>query len=344
VLKNGDASILAESGGREIYQARSNTYSDFNRVTESLRQPGSTMKPFVYVAAFRQGVFNLETMVPDAPISLPDGSRQGVKWISNYDGKFKGMIPLREALAESRNAVAVWITTEIGIASVIKSAQSLGIRTTLRPYATTGLGASEVNLMELANAYRTIASGIYAEPHAISKVVRSGEIALDNQRDWPQTNVTSESLVLIQEGLRSVIRLPTGTAHALDTQAFPVAVMGKTGTTNNYRDALFVGSTYGREGITIAVRIGFDDSHSLGQKETGARAALPIFKEIMLNVYAHKLVGAVPQFPSDMEQSISAYLKSGRPNIEAEPQTGVDKISAGSVIGGEPITGAAPLH
>ena len=321
VLRNNNAGILAESGGRQFYRSRSTSFSDFNRVTKSLRQPGSAMKPFVYLAAFRQGVFDLATIVPDEPISLPDGGKQSVKWISNYDGQFKGMIPLREALAESRNAVAVWTTTQIGIASVIQTARSVGIRTTLQPYTSTALGASEVTLMELANAYRTMASGIYAEPHAIQRIVRSGEIALDNERGLPQTNVNSNSLALIQEGLRSVVRLPTGTGHTLDASGFPIAVMGKTGTTNNFRDALFVGSTYGRDGITVAVRIGFDDSHSLGQKETGARVALPVFKEIMLNVYGKKLIGPAPEFPLELEQNINSYLNSSTANTESRIAT-----------------------
>src|SRR4029434_11236983 len=138
------------------------------------------MKPIVYLAAFRQGTFNLETMVPDEPISVPDGEEQGTKWISNYDGQFKGMIPLRTALAESRNAVAIWVTEQIGVASVLRMARSVGIQTPLRPYATTALGASEVNLLELANAYRTIASGILAQPYVIRKIVRdSGEAIAD---------------------------------------------------------------------------------------------------------------------------------------------------------------------
>ena len=85
--------------------------------------------------------------------------------------------------------------------------------------------------------------------------------------------------------------------------------MGKTGTTNDSRDALFVGSTYGPEGITVAVRIGFDDNRSLGPKETGGRVALPVFREIMLKVYRKKIAGPVPEFPAQMEQSITAYLK-----------------------------------
>jgi penicillin-binding protein 1A len=87
--------------------------------------------------------------------------------------------------------------------------------------------------------------------------------------------------------------------------------MGKTGTTNEFRDALFVGSTYGPEGITVAVRIGFDDNRSLGSGETGGRVALPVFKEIMLRAYSAKLLGPVPEFPAEMEQHINGFLGNG---------------------------------
>jgi membrane carboxypeptidase/penicillin-binding protein len=120
------------------------------------------------------------------------------------------------------------------------------------------------------------------------------------------------TLAAIQEGLRGVVRIPTGTAHALDSRAFPIAVMGKTGTTNEFRDALFVGSTYGIDGITVAVRIGFDDNRSLGPRETGGRVALPVFQELMLKVYRDGIVGPVPAFPDQMEQHITRYL-SGDP-------------------------------
>src|SRR5207253_6584158 len=104
-------------------------------------------------------------------------------------------------------------------------------------------------------------------------------------------------LNLIQEGLRGVVRIPEGTGHSLYGPDFPIPVMGKTGTTSDFRDALFVGSTYGPKGVTVAVRIGFDDNRTLGDKETGGRAALPIFREIMLMTYQHELVGSVPSFP-----------------------------------------------
>src|SRR5512132_1742176 len=221
------------------------------------------------------------------------------------------MIPVREALAESRNAVAIWLTGQIGIASVLGTSRSLGVKTRLQPYATTALGASEVNLLELANAYRTMASGILAEPYLIRKIVGdSGETAVDEKHRWAPVDVDESALALIQEGLRGVVRTPTGTAHALDSSGFPIAVMGKTGTTNEFRDALFVGSTYGPDGITVAVRIGFDDNRSLGSKETGGRTALPIFREVMLQVYGEKMLGPAPRFPPEMQQHIDVFLKN----------------------------------
>jgi penicillin-binding protein 1A len=310
LLRNRDAGILAETGGRRFYKGRSSSYSDFNRVTQSLRQPGSAMKPLVYLAAFRQGAFTLESMVPDTPIGIPDGGEQSIKWISNYDGEFKGVIPLRMALAESRNAVAIWVSEQIGIDSVLQTSRELGIQTPLKAYASTALGASEVTLLELANAYRTMASGILARPHVIRKIVLdSGQVVAESKPGGAPVDLDDGVLSLIQEGLRGVVRIPGGTAHALDASGFPIAVMGKTGTTSAFRDALFIGSTYGPEGITVAVRIGFDDNRSLGPKETGGRVALPVFREIMRRAYGEKILGPAPKFPAQMEQRINAYLQ-----------------------------------
>jgi penicillin-binding protein 1A len=324
VLRNRDGSILAETGGRHVYHGRATSYSDFNRVRQSLRQPGSAIKPIVYLAAFRHGGFTLETLVPDEPISVPDGSASVPKWISNYDGTFKGLIPIREALAESRNAVAIWITAQIGIDAVLRTSRSLGVRTPLQRYATTALGASEVNLLELATAYRTIASGVLAQPYVIRRIVRdSGEVVGGHARNGLPISMADGALLLIQEGLRGVVRIPTGTAHALDSRGFPIAVMGKTGTTSEFRDALFVGSTYGLDGITAAVRIGFDDNRSLGPKETGGRVALPVFQELMLRVYRDDLAGPLPSFPSLMEQRITRYLQRDAAAVVADEATSV---------------------
>jgi penicillin-binding protein 1A len=307
VLANADAAILAEAGGRQLYNLRHSNYSDYNRVTGSLRQPGSAMKPLVYLAAFRHGL-TLDATVPDEPISVPGASpADGVKWIVNYDARFLGPIPARQALAESRNAVAVWIAGAVGMDEVIRTCRDLGFRTPLSPYLSTALGASEVRLLELAGAYRAMASGVRAEPHVIARVTDSAG-ALLYEAPGAAGEIPLESLALIQEGLRGVIRLPGGTAHALTSREFAIPVMGKTGTTSEFRDALFVGSTYGPQGITVAVRIGFDDNRTLGPKETGGRAALPVFREIMARVYRDALAGTVPRFPREMEGRIDAYL------------------------------------
>jgi penicillin-binding protein 1A len=306
VLRNADAAILAEAGGRRVFRDRDTRYSDYNRVTGSLRQPGSAMKPLVYLAAFEAGM-DLDTEVPDEPIGVPEGGNGAVKWIVNYDNQFKGPIPMRQALAESRNAVAVWITREIGVDTVIRTAHEMGIRTPLQPYISTALGASEVHLLELADTYRAIASGVLAEPHVIDRVT---DVSGDGRYEAPRggREILSAALRSIQEGLRGVVRLPDGTAHSLDARDFPIPVMGKTGTTSDFRDALFVGSTYGTPGITVAVRIGFDDNRPLGQRETGGRTALPIFREIMLRVYKDQLVGRAPNFPREIEDGIDQYL------------------------------------
>ena len=307
VLANADAAVLAEAGGRRLYNLRDSSYSDYNRATSSLRQPGSVMKPFVYLAAFRDGL-TLDATVPDQPISVPVGpATTEVKWIANYDATFKGLIPARQALAESRNAVAVWMAQAIGIEKVIRTCRDLGLRTPLRPYISTALGASEVRLLELAGAYRAMASGVRAEPHVIARVT-DGTGAILYEAPGATGELPLESLALIQEGLRGVVRLPGGTAHALSGGGFAIPVMGKTGTTSDFRDALFVGSTYGPRGITVAVRIGFDDGRTLGPGETGGRTALPVFREIMLRVYEGALAATVPQFPREMESRIDAYL------------------------------------
>lgn len=317
VLRNSDGAILAEVGGRQVFKSRKIAYTDFNRVKHSLRQPGSAFKPFVYLTAIKDG-WTLESLILDAPIAVPMGSikvgnkwvRRPPKWIANYDGKFKGFIPLRKALAESRNASTIRLAKIVDIDDVIKTAHLVGIKTQLEPYITTAIGASDVNLLELANAYRAMASGIYAEPYAVTKLTdRNSGVVYVTKNRIKLLEVDETTLEQIQEGLRGVIRIPGGTAHSLDGKEFPIPVMGKTGTTNDFRDALFVGSTYGLDGVTVAVRIGYDDYRELGPKETGGRTALPIFKEIMLNVYGNNLVSPIPQFPEKIEKDIDVYLE-----------------------------------
>jgi penicillin-binding protein 1A len=308
VLRNSDAAVLAEAGGRQVYKDRYTSYSDYNRVTDSRRQPGSVMKPIVYLAAFAQGQA-LDDPVADEPISVSTGTNTPPKWIQNYDAKFKGLIPVRQALAESRNAATIRLAQGVGVREILRTARELGIRTPLQPYITTALGASEVQLLELANAYRALASSVSAEPHVIARVIGpAGEALFVPDASVRPLTIDPAAIAAIQEGLRGVVRLPSGTAHALAAQAFGIPVMGKTGTSSDYRDALFVGSTYGTAGVTVAVRIGYDDNRELGEKETGGRAALPIFREVVLGIYTQALTGTTPLFPEEMEQRITDYV------------------------------------
>ncbi len=316
VLRNADGGVLAEAGGRRARPGHPSSFLDFNRARQSWRQPGSAMKPIVYLAAFRAGVITLDSLVPDEPTSVPDGVG-GRKWIANYDGSYKGPLPARQALAESRNAVAIWITKRIGIGAVMAAARDLGLQAPLKPFVTTALGASEVTLVDLAGAYRALASGVVATPYVVHGVMTGGEPGkiVSALRLAPLV-IADPALALVQEGLRGVVRLPSGTAHALGRATFPVAVMGKTGTTNDFRDAIFVGSTYGPLGITVAVRIGFDDNRSLGARETGGRVALPVFADVMAGIYQAQLVGPSPAFPAAMERSITRYLATPLPDAE----------------------------
>jgi penicillin-binding protein 1A len=184
-----------------------------------------------------------------------------------------------------------------------------------------------MNLLELANAYRTIASGTLTQPYVIRKIVfDSGEVIAESRHESSPVDVGGDALSLIQEGLRGVVRMPSGTAHDLDSRGLPFAVMGKTGTTNEFRDALFVGSTYGTEGITVAVRVGFDDNCTLGAKETGGRIALPIFREIMLNAYNEKLIEPAPRFPVEMEQRINDHMNDVSVRIKTLTQEVLHKM------------------
>jgi penicillin-binding protein 1A len=314
VLRNGDAAILGEVGGRAVYDGRESRYSDYNRVTESMRQPGSAWKPIVYLAAFRIGL-RLDSMVPDQPIGVATDTEGGVQWIANYDNQFRGPISARQALAESRNTAAVWIALAVGLDHMIGTARDLGIHTSLRRDVSTALGASEVRLLDLADAYRTMASGIRAQPHVLAAVTSASGDTLYQYQTAPGGAFSTDGLRAVQEGLRGVVRIPGGTANALNRRDFGIPVMGKTGTTNDFRDAVFVGSTYGPAGITVAVRVGFDDNRTLGAGESGGLVALPVFRDIMLAVYRDSLAGPIPRFPSAVEEGIDRYLAAARDSV-----------------------------
>jgi penicillin-binding protein 1A len=239
-------------------------------------------------------------------------------------------VAARRALAESRNAATVRLAQEVGIEEVLRTARDLGIRTPLQPYITTALGASEVQLLEVANAYRAMASGLRAEPHVIQRVTaENARVLWEASAATRPVAIEPAALAAIQEGLRGVVRF--GTAYELQARQPEIAVMGKTGTSSDYRDALFVGSTYGPTGVTIAVRIGFDDNRELGSGETGGRVALPVFRRIVAEAYTDEVLGAPPPFPQAMEDGINRYL-SGANIAEAVEETEGEVDSLPSLV------------
>ena len=155
------------------------------------------------------------------------GSGADVHWVSNYDGRFQRSIPVRQALAESRNTLAVRFAQEVGLSEIRRVARELGITSPIQPYMSTALGASEVRLVELAGTYRAIAWGVRAVPHVVDQVTEpSGEVFY--RAAGPLGTVAPAGLWEIQEGLRGGVRIPGGTANVLAESDFPIPVMGKT--------------------------------------------------------------------------------------------------------------------
>lgn len=323
ILRNSDAAILAEIGGRKWYQGREYRYSDLNRVNR-VRPVGSVFKAFDYFTAFTLGK-TPDDIIVDAPFGINRGYGRGIHPIHNYDGKYIGAASLKDMLKGSRNIPAVKLVLslgdgeESGMAKVEKVIKTLGIKSPLHSdidhkdrrvvYVTSALGASEMNVLEIANAYRGLATGIDAEPYMVREVInREGkpvfvkEKTVLNPLPFPK-----EAFEMIQYCLRRVVTQPGGTAYSLTAQKFPIPIAGKTGTTDDFRNAWFAGFTYGINGITVVARVDFDDNRNLAPRETGSVAAMPIVREIFLKIYEQNLVGPVPEFPSYIENGEFLY-------------------------------------
>jgi penicillin-binding protein 1A len=259
--------IKAMVGGFDFWK------NQFNRATQALRQPGSAFKPFVYVTALKEGMTS-EDRVNDSPISFR-GNRPGQIWSpKNYDGKYHGVVTLRTALARSLNAATVRLAGRVGLENVIQTAQELGIRSDLQPYMPLALGASDVTLLELTHAYSVFASGKMMDLIAYERVENRDKIIVEENLPT-QTDILDEGIVSeLQIMLASVVK--EGTATRAKELKRPV--YGKTGTTNDYRDAWFIGYD---DDLVVGVWVGRDNHKPIGNKETGAMAALPIWIEFM---------------------------------------------------------------
>ncbi|MCC5599656.1 transglycosylase domain-containing protein [Nostoc favosum] len=246
--------------------------SEFNRATQAQRQPGSSFKPFVYYTAFATGKYGPDSTVVDSPVSYRDGD--GWYFPRNYDGGFSGAMPIRTALAQSRNIPVIKIGKAVGMNRVIESCRTLGIMSPMEPVTSLPLGAIGVTPLEMASAYATFANyGWQSPPTVIARVTdSSGNVLLDNTPK-PQRVLDPWASAAIIDVMRSVVTNGTGKGAAI---ARPSA--GKTGTTSSEKDIWYVGTV---PQLTTAVWVGRDDNRQLASRATGGGMVAPIWKDFM---------------------------------------------------------------
>jgi penicillin-binding protein 1A len=292
-IDNNTGEIRAMVGGRDFEESK------FNRATQALRQTGSSFKPYVYSAAVERGAMPDDTIV-DAPISFPSVS--GTWTPHNYDNKYEGTITLRHALAESRNIPAVKLAKRVGIKTVIEYAHKFGITSEIQPYLPVALGSAEVTLLEHTAAYSTFPNdGVRLSPHSIRKVTDYDGHVMEQDFADVRDVISAHSARVMVELLQGVVR--NGTGIAASKLNHPLA--GKTGTTNDFTDAWFVGFS---PSITCGVWVGYDEKKTLGNKETGAQAALPIWMDFMKVAIADK---KDEQFPAAPPEALAGRSKAG---------------------------------
>jgi penicillin-binding protein 1A len=262
--------VKAMVGGLDFWR------NQYNRATQAKRQPGSAFKPFVYLTAFENGMLSQDKII-DSPISFR-GAQQGKVWSPrNYDRKYYGPVTLKKALAKSLNCATVRLAGRLGMTNVIETARKLGIKGDLQPYLPTALGASDVTLMELVSAYSTFATGRNIEPLTYEKILNRDGVVIEETRPKTEEVINTSSIEEMRIALDAVIQ--EGTARKAREIGRPV--YGKTGTTNDYTDAWFIGFD---DSLAVGVWVGRDDHTPIGPRETGARAALPIWIEFMKKV------------------------------------------------------------
>jgi len=278
-LETESGHVKVMVGGRDFKE------SQFNRATQSRRQPGSAFKPVTYAAAVDKG-YTPATMIIDSPIVFQDTERDFTWKPKNYKEKFFGPTLLRTALAKSRNVVTIKILRDIGIDYAIAYARKLGITSKLSRDLSIALGSSGVSLLELVNAYSVFAnSGYHVEPVFITKIVDRDGNVIEEAPPVREKVMEKNTAYIMTSLLESVVK--QGTGRSVRALGRPVA--GKTGTTNNLFDAWFVGFT---PSYVTGTWVGFDEEGSLGKYETGARAASPIWLGFMQNIMQDKPVRA----------------------------------------------------
>jgi len=278
VLRPADGALLALVGGRD------HTTSQYNRAIQARRSPGSTFKPFVFLAGLerarreRNFDFDAATVLDDAPLTLQAGGRP---WSpSNFDGRHRGPVTVRETLEQSINVPTVRAALDIGLERVVDVARRCGIESELEAIPALALGVEEVTPLELSAAYAALANGGWrVVPHGIVALLDRDGQPIEVVEPRIERAVDAASAHRITEMLEGV--LERGTARSAASLGFTGVAAGKTGSSDGLRDAWFVGYT---PDLVVTVWVGHDDNHPLGL--TGGAAALPIWVDVMRRIRA----------------------------------------------------------
>jgi penicillin-binding protein 1A len=299
-IDNGSGEIKAMVGGYSFEDSK------FNRATQAQRQVGSSFKVYVYAAALKGGYSPFDTIL-DAPFTVMSG---GMPYSPhNYDEKYEGVITLRRALDGSRNVPAVKLADKIGINNVIDVARRFGISSPLPPYLPITLGAADLNLMEHTSAFTVFANdGIRIDPHMIRKVTSYDGTVLEQAHPAVHDVISPDVARSMVAMLEDVVTYGTG----VGAKALGRPSAGKTGTTNDFTDAWYMGFT---PQMTAGVWVGFDDKQiSLGKGETGAHAALPIWLEFMQGAMAGLPVEDFPNVEPLEKLALTKEVKVDTPD------------------------------
>ena len=283
-IDNATGEIKAMVGGYSWAESK------YNRAVQAERQVGSSFKVYVYSQAVMDGTSPFDTVV-DEPVSYHTSS--GIWAPHNYDDKFEGTITVLHALAESRNVPAVRTLAKVGVDKVIKLCRKFGITSRLVPNLPLALGASDLTLLEHTSAFTTFPDdGVHLAPRMVTRVTNYDGRLID---DFPAT-VTDVIPASTARIMVSMLREVFNSGTAISGRAFAAKhpVAGKTGTTNDFTDAWFLGFS---PTLTCGVYVGFDDHRTLGKKEEGARVALPIWLDFMGQVMKDKPVEEFPHSP-----------------------------------------------
>lgn len=301
VAMKPDGSVVAMVGGKNYGK------SSFNRAVQAKRQPGSTFKLFVYLAAFRAGM-TPDDMIDDTPITT------GTYRPANHSGKYRGRITLRQAFAASSNVAAVRLTQKVGVDNVIKVARDLGVTAPLTEDLSLALGTSEIPLVELVEAYASVAAGAYP---VVAHGLPPEEQGWFEKLMQRQRHFSDDQLEMIRDLLSSAANRGTGSAAALRTSTF-----GKTGTTQDSRDAIFVGYA---GGLVTAVWFGNDDNAPLPGGAAGGGVPARIWRNFMSGA-----INEPVEDTSDAEQDPD--LVNAIANVTVE--TGIGNVGVGVDEGG----------